>query len=108
MQVDVRARAEVRLEGAVDLNGVNMQDTLGEELREDAEPGADFEDDVARHELGQPLDHPQDVVVDEEVLPERLLGRDAHTPKAAVAFVSISAARSAASSPRAAARAPTV
>ena len=59
----------------------------------DAEPRADLEDDVGRVELGQPGDDAEDVVVDEEMLPEGLLRlRPAHgagSPKAALAFRSI-------------------
>jgi hypothetical protein len=41
-----------------------------EELRQHAQPAAHLEHDVARVELGGRADHPQDVVVDQEVLPE--------------------------------------
>ena len=55
-------------------------------------PGPDLEHDVVGVELGEPGDDAEDVVVDEEVLAEGLLRRDAHgdgRPKAASAFRSI-------------------
>ncbi len=77
--VDVRARvAEVRLERRVELDGVHARDALCEVAREDAESGADLEHDVARVERGEPFDHAEDVLVDEEVLAELLLRRDVH------------------------------
>src|SRR5262249_50685082 len=58
---------------------------------------------------GESFDHTQDVVVDQEVLPERVLRGDAfrahRRPKAALAFRSICRSRSGASSRRAAASA---
>src|SRR5207253_645450 len=108
MQVDVGLGGEVRFERAVDLDGMDVCDTLGEVAREDAAARADLEHDVVRPQLGEPADHAEDVLVDEEVLAERLLGRDAHSEKAVLAFASICAARSARSSSRAAASAATV
>ena len=67
--------AQLRLERAVELDGMHMRDALGEEAREHAEPGPDLEHDVVSIELGEPLDHAQDVLVDQEVLAERLLRR---------------------------------
>src|SRR5215212_6208571 len=76
---------------------------------EHAEAGPDLEHDVVLVELGEASDHAEDVRVAEEVLAELLLRPDAHArPKAVVAFASIRAASSSASSPRAAARAATV
>ena len=57
----------------VDLDGVDVRDPVGEEAREDAEARADLEHDVVGLELGEPPDHAEDVVVDQEVLAERLL-----------------------------------
>src|SRR5439155_22278412 len=58
--------------------------------------------------LGEPPDHAEQVRVGEEVLAECLLRLDVHgRPNATRAFSSICAARSAGSSPRAAARAAT-
>ena len=112
-QLDVRrgprALAQVRLERAVELDRVDVRDALGEVPREDAEPGADLEHDVVGVELGEPADHAEDVLVDEEVLAERLLRRDAHgSRRRRSAFASICAASSAASSPRASASAASV
>ena len=74
-------------------------DAVGEVARQHAETRADLEHDVVRLELGEPADHAEDVLVDEEVLAERLLRRDgwhAHgRPNAAVALASICAASSA-------------
>ena len=64
---------QVRLERAVDLDGVDERDALGEVAGEDAEARADLEHDVAGLELGEPADHAEDVLVDEEVLAELLL-----------------------------------
>src|SRR5829696_5082840 len=86
-----------------------MSDASGEVAAEDAEPRADLEHDVFDVELGEPADHAEDVQVGEEVLAEPLLRRDAHgSEKATVAFASIRAASSLASSERASARTPTV
>ena len=107
VEVDVRATRqplrEVRLERAVELDGVDARDALGEVLREDAQPGTDLEHDVVLVELGEAPDHAEDVLVDEEVLAEIAVRRDgeAHgSEKAAVAFESIWAPSSSASSPR--------
>ena len=50
--------------------------------REDAEPGTDLEHDVLRLELGEPTDHAEDVLVDEEVLAELLLRDDVQQAEA--------------------------
>ena len=47
-------------------------------------PGADLEHDVAGLELGEAPDDAEDVLVDQEVLAERLLRDDVHSPNAAV------------------------
>jgi hypothetical protein len=99
---------EPAAKAAVDLDRVHMRDTLRQEPREDAEAGADLEHDIVRVELGEAPDDAEDVVVDQEVLAELLLRRDVRRPKTAVAFASICAASSAASSLRAAASASTV
>ena len=66
---------------------------LGETAREDAETRADLEHDVRRAEIAESLDHTEDVLVDEEVLAQRLLGRDGHAnPNAAAAFAWVWAA----------------
>ena len=101
--------AEVRFEPSVELDGVNVGALLGQHAGQGAEARADLEHDVGGVELGQPGDDAEDVVVDEEVLPERLLGlRPAHgagSPKAAVAFRSICLLEQPrSSSPRASAR----
>ena len=78
-----RDPAQVRLERAVDLDGVDVCDAVGEEAGQDAEARADLEHDVGGVELGETPDHAEDVLVDEEVLAERLLRDDGHRPKAA-------------------------
>src|SRR5262245_9979468 len=83
-------------------------DAVGEEAREDAEARPDLQNNVRRLELGEALDHAEDVLVDEEVLAELLLGTDAHSPKQRAAFASICSASSASSALRARARAATV
>ena len=109
LDADVRYLRQVRLERAVDLDGVDERDPLGEVAREDAEPGADLEHDVLGLELGETADDAEDVLVDEEVLAEVLLRADGHErPKAAVAFASICASSSVGSSSRAAASAASV
>ena len=86
---------ELRLERAVDLDGVDEPDPIGEEHRQrHAESRPDLEDDVVGLELGQPADHAEDVRVGEEVLAEGFLRCCGHkswvpSPKAAVAFRSI-------------------
>ncbi len=94
----------VRLERAVELDRVDPSDPLGEIVGEDAEPGTDLEHDVVCVELGEAADDAEDVLVDEEVLPELSVRRDRElhgSEKAAVAFASICAASSSASPPRA-------
>ena len=73
LDADVRQAGQVRLERAVDLDGVDERDALGEVAGEDAEARADLEDDVGGVELGEPADDAEDVLVDEEVLAELLL-----------------------------------
>ena len=70
--------AERRLERAVDLDGMDHRDAVGEVPREDAQARADLEDDVRAIERSEAADDPEDVLVDEEVLAEGLLGRDGH------------------------------
>ena len=60
----------MRLEPAVELDGVDVTAALGQEPREDTEPGPDLEGDVVVLQLGKPGDDAEDVVVDEEVLAE--------------------------------------
>ena len=101
---------EMRRESAVDLDGVDERDTVGEIASEHAEPGADLQHDVLGPQTGQAADDAEDVLVDEEMLAE-LPVRDDSThgrEKAAVALASMRAASSFASSPRAAASASTV
>ncbi len=64
---------QVRLERRVDLDRVHARDAVGEVVRQYAEAGTDLEDDVVLVELREPADHAENVLVDEEVLPERLL-----------------------------------
>src|SRR6266511_487047 len=110
-QLDVGAAREalgqVGLERGIELDRVHVRDALGQVGGEDPETGADLEHHVARLELGQPADHAEDVLVDEEVLTELLLRRD-HRENAVAAFASIRAASSSASSLRASASAATI
>ena len=112
VQLDVRPlgeRREVRCERSVELDGVDVVGTIGEAVREDAEAGSDLQHDVVAAELGEAIDHAEDVLVGEEVLAELLLRADAHgRRKAAVAFASMRATSSDGSSPRARASAATV
>ena len=114
MELDVlaafEASGELSFERAVELDCVHARDAVGEIGSEDAEPRADLEHDVLRPERGQAADDAEDVLVDEEVLPELLLrrGRPHGSENAAAAFASRRAASSIGSSPRAAASAPAV
>jgi DNA polymerase III epsilon subunit-like protein len=112
---DVRATAErlieALLERPVELDGVDERHAFGEEGRQHAGAGPDLEDDVVGRKGGEALDHPEQVLVDEEVLAEAALGlrQPAHCrPKAARALAAVRSPSSAASSPRAAASAATV
>ena len=101
--------AERLLEGAVELDGVDEADLLRQIAGEDAETGTDLEDDVDFVERGQAPDDTQDVLVDEEVLAERLLRPDTHGRRnAAAAFACVREASSSVASPRAAASPATV
>src|SRR5262249_33641344 len=100
----VRDAGKVGLERSVELDGVDVGDPLGEVAREDAEARPDLEHDVVWLEVREAADDSEDVLVDEEVLAERLLRGDVHSPKAAVALASICRASSAWPSPRASAR----
>ena len=109
-ELDVRALperiAKRGLERAVELDRVDDTSAIGEVAREHPETGADLENDVVGSELAQTPDDAEDVLVDEEVLAERLLRRDGHgNPKAAAAFACVAAASSANVSPRASASA---
>ena len=112
-QTNVRVRAErgaqLRLERAIELDRVDEPCSLGEAAREDAETRADLEHDVRRAEIAESLDHAEDVLVDEEVLAQRLLGRDGHAnPNAAAAFAWVWAATASTVASRASARTRTV
>ena len=102
----------MRLEPAVDLDGMNMPDAVGEVRGQNAETGPDLERHVGGVELGQPADHAEDVLVHEEVLAEIAVRRDGPAShgraNAALAFTAMRAASSSASSPRASASAATV
>src|SRR5215471_5885457 len=90
----------MRLEPTVDLGGVDVCDTLGEVARQHAEPRPHLEHDVVRLESCEPADHAENVLVDEEVLPEVLTRRDGHSPNTRFAFSSICAARASRLAPR--------
>src|SRR5207248_1147814 len=99
----------LRLERAVDLDGDDPGNVIGQVAREDAEAGPDLEHDVVGPQVGEPADHAEDVLVDQEVLAQLLLGGDAigahSSRKALVALASIRAASASVDSPRASARA---
>ena len=83
------------LEASVELDRVDVATRVGEDARQSAEARPDLEGDIAGVELGKPRDDAEDVVVDEEVLAERLPGRrGAHArgrPNATLALRSICA-----------------
>src|SRR5439155_8191410 len=92
---DLVAFGQVRRERAVELDGVDVRDAVGQVAREHAEARPDLDHDVVGLQVSEAADHAEDVLVDEEVLAELLLRADAaHRPKAAVAFVSIRCSRS--------------
>ena len=101
MDVDPRDAFEVLREAPVDLDGMDVRDASGQKPGQDAEPGPNLEDDIGRVQRGEALDHTEDVLVDEEVLAQRLARDDGHSPKTAAAFASICAASSAGSTARA-------
>ncbi len=105
VEVGVRDAGELRLEAAVDFGCVDVCDPVGEVAREHAEPGADLEHHVVGREVGEPLDHAEQVLVDEKVLAQALAWRDAHSENTLVAFSSIWSSRASASTPRASASA---
>ena len=114
VQLDVGAPRqtlfELRRERAVELDSMHPLDAPGQVSGENPEPGADLEHDVATPELGEPADHGEDVLVDEEVLAELFLRRDVHPgrSKHSAALPSMRCASSSGSSPRARASASTV
>ena len=108
VKLGLRDRGELRPEAAVDLDRVHVRDPLGEKPGQDAESRANFENDVVGVEPGEPLDHSEDVVVDQEVLAEALARRDRHSANTRVAFSSICCSSAAASTPRTAASASSV
>src|SRR5207247_9686215 len=100
---------ELRLEGAVELDGDDLEDAVGQVDGQGAEPGADLEHYVLAGQLRKTADHAEDVLVDEEVLTQLALREGGHcSPKTAAAFASICRARSSRSSPRIAASADSV
>ena len=64
---------EVRLEPAVELDRVDVGARSARTACEGPEAGPDLEHDIGGAELRKAGDDPEDVVVGEEVLPERLL-----------------------------------
>ena len=80
VDVGVRDVREVRLEPPVDLDGVHVRDAFGEEARQHSESRADLQHNVVGPELGQALDHAQDVLVDEKVLAQVLARCDVRFP----------------------------
>ncbi len=64
----------------IELDDVHVAHARGEVLGEHAESAADLEHDVPGLELGGPLDHAEDVRVDQEVLPELAVRSHAEAP----------------------------
>ena len=87
--------AEVRFEPSVELDRVDVRAARREHPGQRAEARPDLEHDIGRVELGQACDDAEDVVVDEEMLAERLLrsaGRSrGREPEGRIAFRSICA-----------------
>ncbi len=80
---------------------MDLPDLLRQVPRQDPQAGTDLQNDVVVLQLGEPADHAEDVLVDEEVLAELLLRANGHPSRnAAVAFASIRAASSSGSMPR--------
>ncbi len=99
---------EMRLEAPVELDCVHVGNALRQIARQDAEPGADLENDVLVGKGREAPGDSQDVLVGEEVLAELAVRRHrvaAHgSSKASAAFDSICRPSSSTSSPRASAR----
>jgi hypothetical protein len=117
-----RARQR-RLQAAVDLDRVHVRTAAGQARSQSAHAGADLERNVLRLQPRQPLDHAEQVVVDEEMLSELLVrtqaelgqarerdlaGRAHGSAKTRAAFASTCAANSPAVTPRIAATARSV
>src|SRR3954471_21875958 len=94
--------AQTGLERAVELHRVHVGDAFGQVRREDTVARPDLEHEVGWIELCETTDHAEQVLIDEEVLAERLLRhRAAHgRANAARALASSWAASSAAPTPR--------
>ena len=112
-ELDIRPAREafdqLRTERGVDLDGVDLPHAIRQERRQDAETWPDLQHDVVLVKVGETADDAQDVLVDEEVLPELLLGANGHeNPNKARAFASICRPSSAGSSPRVSASTATV
>src|SRR5262245_2036200 len=112
-EVDVRRPVERLLERLlerrIELDRMDLAHAVREVAGQHAGAGADLQDDVLRLELGEPVDHTKEVLVDEEVLPERLLRPRPHgRRKAREAFSSVWAAKAAAATSRTSASAATV
>ena len=83
---------EMRLERAVELDGMDAVNALRQIVGQDSEAGADLEHDVVLLELREAPDHSEDVLVDQEVLAEVAIGCDRKlhgSEKAAAAFAAM-------------------
>ena len=73
-ELDVRLLVEHlgqrRLELAIDLDRRHVRDLRRQVLGQRSDAGADLEHDVLRPQVGEPIDHLEQVVVEQEVLPE--------------------------------------
>ena len=102
---------EVRLESAVELDRMHQTNPLRKVVGQHSETRADLEHDVLRVEPGKPVDHAEDVLVDQEVLAEIAVRCDGElhgSEKATLAFAAIRAPSSSGSSPRVLASSATV
>ena len=93
----------MRLERTVELDGMDAVNALRQIVGQNSEAGADLEHDVVLLELREAPDHPEDVLVDEEVLAEVAIrfDRELHgSEKAAAAFAAICAPSSSGSARR--------
>ena len=77
------------LEPPVDLDDVQMRDLRSEPLGQHALTTSDLQNHIAGRQPRKPLDHVQDVAVDQEVLTEAC-----HHPNTSAALASIAASRS--------------
>ena len=86
--------AQPVLQTAVHLDHVHVRGGRGQPLGQHSLPTSDLEHDVAGAELGEALDHVEDVAVNEEVLTQRARPARSYHPNTAAALRSIAASSS--------------